>query len=172
MPQGSCLSPLLFSVYVRDLPAASPSQTVQFADDVTQSEADKDVHQVLQRLTESFIKTKAYCEQRELIINASKTQLILFKSSRKKLPDDLKIEIDGISIVPEPHVKLLGFHLDHHFTYGEHMDKIVKKCNGVLGMLARSAPYLPRELLRMAYVALVRSHLEFASAVFMSASKT
>jgi hypothetical protein len=52
------------------------------------------------------------------------------------------------------------------------MDKIVKQCNDVLGMPARSAPYLPRELLRTAYVALVRSHLEFASAVFMSASRS
>jgi len=172
VPQGSCLSPLLFNVFVRELPAASTSQTVQFADDVTQSEADKDVNLVLNRLTESLSKTKAYCDRRELIINASKTQLIVFKSPRRKLPEDLKITIDGVSIEPVPHVKLLGVHLDQHFTYGEHMDKIVKKCNGVLGMLTKAAPYMPRELLRTAYVALVRSNLEYASSAFMSASKT
>ena len=64
-------------------------------------------------MTESFVKTKAYCDERELIINASKTQLILFKFPCRKLPDDLKIELDGVSIEPVPNVKLLGFHLDH-----------------------------------------------------------
>ena len=39
-------------------------------------------------------------------------------------------------------------------------------------MLARAAPYMPRELLRTAYIALARSHLEYASATFMSASST
>ena len=39
-------------------------------------------------------------------------------------------------------------------------------------MLARAAPHMPRELLRTAYIALARSHLEYASAIFMSASKT
>ena len=126
VPQGSGLSPLLFNIYVRQLPAASSSPTVQFADDVTQSEADQDVNQVLHRLTESFAETKLFCEQKELIINASKTQLILFKSSRKKLPDDLKLVLDGVPIAPLPHVKLLGVILDHRFTYWEHTGKVVK----------------------------------------------
>ena len=39
-------------------------------------------------------------------------------------------------------------------------------------MLTRSAPYLPRELLRTAYVALARSVMKYASAAFMSASRT
>jgi hypothetical protein len=39
-------------------------------------------------------------------------------------------------------------------------------------VLARSAPYLSRELLRLAYVALVRSHLEYCSTLFASSSPT
>ena len=58
----------MFNIYVRQLPAASSSPTVQFADDVTQSEADQDVNQVLHRLTESYAETKSFCEQKELII--------------------------------------------------------------------------------------------------------
>ncbi len=110
--------PVAVNVYVRDRPAASASLTVQFADYLTQSEADKDVDKVLRKLTESFMNTKAYCDQRELIINAIKTQLILFKSPRRKLLHNLKIELDGVSIEPVSNVKLLGFYLDQHFTYG------------------------------------------------------
>jgi hypothetical protein len=80
--------------------------------------------------------------------------------------------LDGIPIEPSACVKLLGVTLDRHLTFKEHIDKTVKKCNGVVGMLARAAPYMPRELLRIAYIALARSHLEYASAAFMSASAT
>ena len=80
-----------------------------------------------------------------------KTPLILFKSPRKKLPDDLKLVLDGVPITPLPHVKLLGVILDHNFTHGEQIDNVVNKCNGVPGMLARSAPYLPRKLLHTVY---------------------
>src|SRR6266568_4626462 len=40
----------------------------------------------------------------------------------------------------------------------------------MIGLLARASPFLSRELLRLAYIALVRTHLEFASAIFSSAS--
>ena len=51
-------------------------------------------------------------------------------------------------------------------------DNVVKKCNGVIGMLARAAPHLPRELLRSAYIALARVHLDYSCAIFASASKS
>lgn len=172
VPQGSCLSPLLFNIYVRNLPAASTSPTIQFADDVTQSESDRDELQVINRLTVSFLKTKDFCEQRELIINSAKTQFIIFKAPRRKISLELEIVLDGITIKPALHVKLLGVTLDRHFTFGEHIDKAVKKARGAIGMLARAAPHMPRELLRLAYIALARSHLEYASAVYASASDT
>ena len=40
------------------------------------------------------------------------------------------------------------------------------------GRLFSASPFLPRDLLRLAYIALVRSRLEYCSAVFASASQT
>ena len=67
---------------------------------------------------------------------------------------------------------LLGFNLDQHFTWGDHIDKVVRKCNGLIGALVKGARYLDRYLLRLAYVALIRSHLDYCSTVLMSASAT
>ena len=69
-------------------------------------------------------------------------------------------------------MKLLGFTIDRHFTGAAHTDAITNKCNGLLGVLRRAAPNLPRELLRLAYISLVRSHLEYASAVLAPYSRT
>ena len=62
--------------------------------------------------------------------------------------------------------------MDRHFTGGEHMDAVVGKCNGLLGVLRRAAPCMPRELTRLAYISLIRSRLEYASAVLAPLSKT
>ena len=49
---------------------------------------------------------------------------------------------------------------------------MTKKCHGFIGVLARAAPSLFRDLLRLGYVSLIRSHLEYASAIFASSTPT
>ena len=172
VPQGSGLSPLLFNIYVRNLPSSTGSTVIQFADDVTASEAHKDIEAVQQGLTTAYNNIKRFCNERGLTLNASKTQLIIFKTPSRKLPEELELLLDGHSVKPLHAVKLLGFVLDQHFTWGEHIDKTVKRCTGLIGAMAKAAPCLTRKLLLMAYTALVRSHLEYCSSLLLSASRT
>ena len=154
------------------MPAATTSDMTQFADDATLAEKGKSADEIIQKLQNSFMQIKSYCEKHELILNAAKTQFILFKSPRRKILDNLSIELDGNVIQASDSVKLLGVWLDKHFTFSIHIEKAVKKAYGVLGALARAAPHLPHELLRMAYIALVRTNLEYASAVIASSAHT
>ena len=174
VPQGSCLSPLLFNIFVRELPANCTSATVQFADDVTHSEANHGQcpTAMTQNLAESFAHTKNFCVTHELKINAAKTQFIVFKSPNKKLPEDFHITLDGCEIRPSNNVKLLGVTLDQHLTFKDHIDQVCRKCHGLLGVLNRSAPFLSKELLRMAFISLVRLQLEYCSATFAPAART
>jgi len=107
-----------------------------------------------------------------LIVNANRTQLIIFKVPGKKIANDYEVSLDNCAIKPASSVKLLGVTLDRHFTFGEHIDNTIKKCHGILRALTRASPFLPRDLLRLAFIALVRSRLEYCSAVFASASQT
>ena len=172
VPQGSCLSPLLFNIYVRQLPSNSDSETFQFADDITHSESNKSEIAVTYKLEDAFRATKDFCVEHDLVINTNKTQFIIFKSPNRRLVEGLEILLDDCLIKPSDHVKLLGVTLDQHLTFGAHIESTVKTCNGILGQLRRAAPHMPRELLRAAYISLIRSHLEYCSAAFASASKT
>ena len=172
VPQGSGLSPLLFNVFIRDLPASCSSPTLQFADDTTASESDKDVGCVTRRLALAYEDIKTFCNQKELSLNAAKTQLIIFKTPSRTLPENLELTLEGHSIKPQTVVKLLGFNFDHHLTWGDHIDKVVKRCNGLIGALVKASPSLTHKLLRLAYIALVRSHLEYCSSLLLSASAT
>ena len=62
--------------------------------------------------------------------------------------------------------------MDRHLTFAEHVQNVVTKCHGLLGVLRRAAPYLPQKLLKLAYIALVRTHLEYCSCLFASIAKT
>ena len=53
---------------------------------------------------------------------------------------------------------------------GPHIDTIVRKCQGLLGVLRRAAAYLPRELLHLIFISLIRPHREYCSATFVNAA--
>ena len=70
-------------------------------------------------------------------------------------------------------MKLLGVTLDQHLTFGPHTyNYVANKCQELLGILAKATPYLPKELLKLMYTALIRSHMEYCSSIFSSAAKT
>jgi len=98
---------------------------MQFIDDITDSITNTCELAVVHGLTDTFQQTKAFCEKRELIINSKKTQFIIFKAPSRKLQDKLQIILDGHTILPSEHVKLLGVALDRLFTFGHHIDEIV-----------------------------------------------
>jgi len=96
----------------------------------------------------------------------------VFKSSSRPLPKDFQVVLDDVVIQPVNEVKLLGVHLDRHLTMAKHIDTTVAKCHGLLGVLRRASKVLPRDLLKLAYCSLIRSQLEYCSAVFSTAAPT
>ena len=118
---------------------------------------DPSLEVVTSKLTASFSATKHFCQSHGLIINPAKTQLIIFEAASKRIPDDFHLILDNCTITPQTTVKLLGITFDHHLTFRSQIDNVVSKCHGLLGTLARATPYLPIQLLKLTYTALIRS---------------
>jgi len=78
--------------------------------------------------------------------------------------------LDGVRLEPVNEVKLLGVLLDRHLTMANHIDDTVTKCHGLLGVLRRASKVLPRDLLKLTFTSLVRSRMEYSSAVFAMAA--
>lgn len=174
VPQGSCLSPLLFNIYVRELPCGDlpDENTIQYADDATHSAVGKSIVEIGQRLSDRFMKTRDFCIDHSLTLNTNKTNFIVFKQPSKRLPDDFQLCLDGVTLAPLKEVKLLGVVLDRHLTFGSHISQTVCKARGLLNILRRASKWLPKGLVLLAYQSLVRSHLEYASSLFLGVANT
>ena len=157
---------------MRGLPATVRDPTFQFADDITNSTSALNVDQLRKQLEDNFDSIQSFCVERDLMVNTGKTQCIILKLPTKKIDTELELNLNNHTIKASSSVDLLGLTIDQHLSFKEHIERISKKCHGLLGVISKSRHILPLKLLKLTYTALVRPHLEYCSLITACASKT
>ena len=123
-PQDSILSPLLFLLYVNDLPISEPIKCTQYADDIGLYTSHKN-RNYLQRSMQRQIDTlEEWCHKWFIKLNSGKTQLILSKAQLKQKP---KITMRGTPIDIAENATLLGTTLDTRLNMMANLNTIKQK---------------------------------------------
>ena len=126
LPQGSILSPLLFSLYVNDLPKVSHFKTTLFADDTYLILSNKNIDILEQMADQEIKKVDSWMRHNKLSLNCSKTVYMIFNSDKKQ-SSPFRVQI-GSNLINRVHsTKYLGMHLDHKLSWDTHISKLESK---------------------------------------------
>ena len=97
MPQGSVLGPLLFTIYINDLPKISKFETRLFADDTALIFSDKNVKSLNVKVNSELIKVEHWLNANKLSLNYSKTKYLFIKPfAENSYTDEFSVSIRGI----------------------------------------------------------------------------
>ena len=130
VPQGSILGPLLFLVYINDMPAAVKCKLILYADDSALLVAGKNCAIIQQRLSSELESVWEWLIDNKLSLHFGKTESIVF-GSKRRLQGNNSIEVtcDGQIISSKSCPKYLGVELDQSLSNSQTADKIVSKSN-------------------------------------------
>ena len=164
VPQGSVLGPILFILYINDLPDVIQSDVLLFADDTKifrSINSAKDAE-----LLQSDIDALSRWSQDWLInFNLEKCHVLTMgKFERIKHVERYKLDKHELEHVFEE--KDLGVIFYSELKFEEHISAKVQKANAITGLIRRSFTYLDGQLLKKLFSSFVRPHLEYACAVW------
>jgi hypothetical protein len=174
VPQGSILGPLLFTLYINDLPnALTKTKVVLYADDTAIFYASKDISEIQQVLTEDLRRAQNWLDSNKLTLNTSKTKTMLFGTpQRLRKGLSLKVETDGHTLEHVSNFKYLGAWFDNSLTWENHINKMFSKVSQRLGVLKRVRPYLSTDTSKLLYNALVLPLLDYVDVVWSNCGTT
>ena len=160
VPQGSVLGPLLFLIFINDLPLATKRiKSILFADDTTLFYSHENIQYLKDSLNADLTRVKDWLLANRLTLNLKKTYFILF--SLKPIPDNIRIEIGSYAIDRKPSGKFLGVILDGDLSFKEHVSSICSKISKTVGLMYKVKHYFPNHVLKNLYFSLIYHYLTY-----------
>ena len=165
VPQGTVLGPLLFLLFIYDLPqVVDPGTQVRlFADDCLIYRTIKNIQDQIQ-LQKDFDALQLWGDLWGMKFNASKC--VILSATSMENPLTKFYELNNTVLEHVDSATYLGILIHKSLSFSEHVNNTAKKCRSRLGFLRRNLKKCPQGLKQTAYLSLVRSTTEYGATIW------
>ena len=158
VPQGTVLSPILFTLYTNDCQGTDQTPLVKFSDDSALEDLS-DPYPVYFSEVEKF---SSWCKENYLDLNVTKTKELAI-DSHKKPTAVLDLFIDGVKVERVTEYKYLGTVIDNKQNFSSNTQAIHKKCQSRIYCLQKLRSLkINNRILQTFYISFIESILTFS----------
>ena len=163
VPQGSILGPLVFLLFINDLPLLLKHCFSDFfADDSTIHSSAPSIAKVNKELQAGLKIAVAWSKQNKLPINHDKTTYMVLGTKPKEHDTYLlDLNADGNKIEKVPKQKLLGIVIDDHLSWAPHIDYLCSTISSKISLLRHISIYVPQNIQKIFYQSYIQPLLDY-----------
>jgi len=172
VPQGAIWSPLLFDLFIRNVPQrVREALCLFYADDLTlQKDVDREegaAQRAAEELNDDLQRLYEFGKEWLLEFEPTKSQeLIITNSAENHKVTHPPLSMGGVIVEEKEHVEALGFTIDPRGNWSLHAEAVAKEARKRLGAIRRIAHMLDDRAKMMAYKAFVRSKIEYGNLIY------
>ena len=166
VPQGSLLGPLLFIIFINDLPGVAIGDvfTSLCADDTIVYHNINTIEDCIS-MQKTLTNMDTWTRHNNIRFSVSKCKALTI--TRKKSRLNFIYKLDNVELERVSTEKDVGVNITNSLTWNTHIHAITAKANKFLGLLKRACPLLNDVSVRRSlYLALVKSQLSYATQVW------
>ena len=164
-PQGSCLGPLIFLVFVNDLHLhLRESECVQFADDTMLVFSHRSIQYLRFIVKNELSVVQNWFNANKLTLNIDKSSYLLYHTQKQTVPT-FKIVLNDIEIPRVKYAKFLGVWMDDQLKWDIHTNKLLTKLKCGIGMLKHSKHLLSPKAKKLLYFGQIHSNLCYSLSI-------
>ena len=164
VPQGSILGPLLFLIYINDLPNSSELfNFLMYADDTTLYCCLEDItsENKAHTLNIELEGVHSWLKANRLTLNVNKTKYMLFSKRKNNLPGEINLQINNNDIQSVTEFNFLGLYLNSKLNWDTHINVIGKKISRAVGIIKKLQLIFPQKILISLYNTLLLPHINY-----------
>ena len=172
VPQGSCLGPLLFLIYINDLPLAVQGSTVSmYADDTSLCHQALNMTQLNGAINNDLRRLDTWLQGNKLSLNVAKTHAMLITTRQKRnvlksTNQNLELNIRDNELDAVQKTKYLGVQIDFSLDWKEQIKAVSAKVSRAIGFLKHAKKFLPGVTLENLYTGIVEPHFRYCCSVW------